>query len=110
MFDRKGRLFIERTEETDEDMIMMSALEAGAEDIESSENGFEIVTETADFLQVKEALEEDGIEFISAEIEMIPSMYTPIPEGSEEDFEKMLEMLEDDDDVQDVYHNAAEED
>lgn len=108
MFDRKGRLFIERTEETDEDMIMLAALEAGAEDIESTEDGFEIVTEPSDFLQVKEALEEDGIEFISAEIEMIPSMYNDIPEGSEEDFEKMIEALEDDDDVQDVYHNASE--
>lgn len=109
MFERKGRLFIERTEDIDEDMIMLAALEAGAEDIESTEDGFEIVTETADFLQVKEALEEDGIEFISAEIEMIPSMLNDIPEGSEEDFEKMLEALEDDDDVQDVYHNASEE-
>ncbi|MCZ2259845.1 YebC/PmpR family DNA-binding transcriptional regulator [Sporosarcina sp. G11-34] len=108
MFDRKGRLFIERTEDTDEDMIMLAALEAGAEDIESSEDGFEIVTEAADFLEVKEALEKDGIEFISAEIEMIPSMYNDIPEGSEEDFEKMIEALEDDDDVQDVYHNASD--
>lgn len=109
MFDRKGRLFIERTEDTDEDMIMLAALEAGAEDIDSTEDGFEIVTEAADFLEVKEALEKDGIEFISAEIEMIPSMYNDIPEGSEEDFEKMIEALEDDDDVQDVYHNASDE-
>lgn len=109
MFDRKGRMFIERTEDTDEDMIMLAALEAGAEDIDSTEDGFEIVTEAADFLEVKEALEKDGIEFISAEIEMIPSMYNEIPEGSEEDFEKMIEALEDDDDVQDVYHNASEE-
>jgi len=109
MFDRKGRMFIERTEDTDEDMIMLAALEAGAEDIDSTEDGFEIVTEAADFLEVKEALEKDGIEFISAEIEMIPSMYNDIPEGSEEDFEKMIEALEDDDDVQDVYHNASED-
>lgn len=109
MFDRKGRMFVERTEDTDEDMIMLAALEAGAEDIDSTEDGFEIVTEAADFLEVKEALEKDGIEFISAEIEMIPSMYNDIPEGSEEDFEKMIDALEDDDDVQDVYHNASDE-
>ncbi|AOV07620.1 YebC/PmpR family DNA-binding transcriptional regulator [Sporosarcina ureilytica] len=108
MFDRKGRLMIERTEDTDEDMIMLAALEAGAEDIESSEEGFEIITEAADFLQVKNELEESGIEFVSADIEMIPSMHTAIPEESEEQFEKMLDMLEDDDDVQNVYHNAAE--
>lgn len=107
MFDRKGRLFIERTEDTDEDMVMLSALEAGAEDIESSEDGFEIVTAPSDFLQVKESLEEEGIEFISAEIEMIPSMHTDLSGENEEKFEKMIEMLEDDDDVQDVYHNAS---
>lgn len=106
MFTRKGRLMIERTEETDEDMIMMAALEAGADDIESTEEGFEIVTEPSDFLQVKEMLEEEGIDFVSAEIEMIPSMYTEVSEENEEDFENMLEALEDDDDVQNVYHNA----
>ncbi len=58
---------------------MMAALEAGADDIESTEEGFEIVTQPTDFLTVKEALEAEGIEFISAEIEMIPSMYTELP-------------------------------
>lgn len=106
MFERKGRLMIERTEETDEDMIMLTALEAGAEDIESSEDGFEIITEAADFLQVKNELEEAGIEFLSADIEMVPSMHTAISEENEEQFENMLDMLEDDDDVQSVYHNA----
>lgn len=110
MFDRKGRLFIERTENTDEDAVMMAALEAGADDIESTEDGFEIVTTPSDFLQVKEALETDGIEFISAEIEMIPSMYTAIVEENVEKFEKMIDMLEDDEDVQDIYHNAGEQD
>ena len=106
MFDRKGRLFIERTTETDEDTVMMAALEAGAEDIESTEEGFEIVTNPTDFLQVKESLEDEGIKFISAEIEMIPSMYTEINKENEEKFDKMIDMLEDDDDVQDVYHNV----
>ncbi|MFD1927313.1 YebC/PmpR family DNA-binding transcriptional regulator [Sporosarcina siberiensis] len=108
MFERKGRLFIERTDDTDEDTVMMAALEAGAEDIQSTDEGFEIVTAAVDFLQVKESLEAEGIEFISAEIEMIPTMYTEISEENEEKFEKMIDMLEDDDDVQDVYHNAGE--
>lgn len=106
MFDRKGRILIERTEDTDEDMIMLTALEAGAEDIESSEEGFEIFTEPADFLQVKTELEEAGIELASADIEMVPSMHTAISEENEEQFERMIEILEDDDDVQAVYHNA----
>ncbi|MFJ7933548.1 YebC/PmpR family DNA-binding transcriptional regulator [Sporosarcina sp. NPDC096371] len=108
LFDRKGRLFIERTDDTDEDAVMMAALEAGADDIESTEEGFEIVTQPSDFLTVKEALEAEGIDFISAEIEMIPSMYTELSADNQELFDKMLEALEDDDDVQDIYHNASE--
>lgn len=108
LFERKGRLFIERTDRTDEDAVMMAALEAGADDIESTEEGFEIVTQPSDFLTVKEALEAEGIKFISAEIEMIPSMYTELNGENLEKFERMIDMLEDDDDVQDVYHNAAE--
>jgi YebC/PmpR family DNA-binding regulatory protein len=110
MFDRKGRLFIERTDSTDEDTVMMAALDAGADDIDSTEDGFEIVTPPSDFLTVKEALEAEGIEFISAEIEMIPSMFTALSEEDDEQFEKMLEVLENDDDVQDVYHNVEERD
>lgn len=108
MFDRKGRLFIERTDSTDEDTVMMAALEAGADDIESTEEGFEIVTQPSDFLTVKEALEAEGIVFISAEIEMIPSMYTELSADNEELFDRMIDALEDDDDVQDVYHNVSE--
>lgn len=106
MFERKGRIMIERTEETDEDMIMLAALEAGAEDIESSEEGFEIITEAADFLQVKNELEEADIELLSADVEMVPSMHTAIAEENEEQFESLIDALEDDDDVQSVYHNA----
>lgn len=108
MFDRKGRMLIERTEETDEDMIMLTALEAGAEDVDASDEGFEILTEPADFLEVKSALEAAGIELASADIEMVPSMHTAVSEENEEQFERMLDILEDDDDVQSVYHNAAE--
>ncbi|WP_421102775.1 YebC/PmpR family DNA-binding transcriptional regulator [Sporosarcina psychrophila] len=110
MFDRKGRLFIERTDSTDEDAVMMAALEAGADDIESTVDGFEIITQPTDFLTVKETLEAEGIEFISADIEMIPSMYTVLSEDAEEQFEKMLEVLENDEDVQDIYHNAEDQD
>ena len=92
MFDRKGRLFIERTDSTDEDTVMMAALEAGADDIESTEEGFEIVTQPSDFLTVKEALEAEGIVFISAEIEMIPSMYTELSADNEELFDKMIDI------------------
>lgn len=108
MFERKGRLFIERIDDTDEDTVMMAALEAGADDITSTEEGFEIVTQPSDFLTVKEALEAEGIVFISAVIEMVPSMYSELNGDTLEKFERMIDILEDDDDVQDVYHNAAE--
>lgn len=108
MFDRKGRLFIERTDSTDEDVVMMAVLEAGADDIESTEEGFEIITQPSKFLPVKMALEAEGIVFIAAEIEMIPSMYTELSTDNEELFDKMIEALENDDDVQDIYHNASE--
>ena len=108
LFERKGRLFIERTEETDEDAVMLAALEAGADDIVSTEDGFEILTEPSEFSNVKEALEEEDLEFISAEVDMVPSVYAELNAGQEEQFLSMIDALEDDDDVQDVYHNAGD--
>lgn len=108
LFNRKGRLFVERTMETDEEAIMLAALEAGAEDIESTEEGFEIITEPSGFMEVKEAMEADGIEFISAEVDMIPTIYTELQGDHADQFEKMIDALEDDDDVQNIYHNASE--
>lgn len=108
LFERKGRLFIERTEETDEDAVMMAALEAGADDIVSAEEGFEILTEPSEFFNVKEALEAEEMEFISAEVDMVPSVYADLNEEQEEQFLNMIDALEDDDDVQNVYHNAGD--
>ncbi|ARD47019.1 YebC/PmpR family DNA-binding transcriptional regulator [Sporosarcina sp. P33] len=108
LFERKGRLFIELTEETDEDTVMMAALEAGAEDIVLTEEGFEILTEPSEFLTVKEALESENLSFISAEVDMIPSVYADLTDEQEEQFLNMIDALEDDDDVQNVYHNAGE--
>ncbi|MGE7543635.1 YebC/PmpR family DNA-binding transcriptional regulator [Sporosarcina newyorkensis] len=107
LFERKGRLFIERTAEIDEDAIMLLALEAGAEDILSTEDGFEILTEPSEFLTVKEALEAEAFTFVSAEVDMVPSVYAELSDEQEEQFEKMIDALEDDDDVQNVYHNAG---
>ena len=108
LFERKGRLFIERTAETDEDAVMMAALEAGADDIVSTEDGFEILTEPSEFLNVKEALEAEDMEFVSAEVDMVPSVYADLNEEQEEQFLNMIDALEDDDDVQNVYHNAGD--
>ncbi|MFD0943489.1 YebC/PmpR family DNA-binding transcriptional regulator [Savagea faecisuis] len=106
MFNRKGRIMIERTDDMDEDTVMMTALEAGAEDIESSEDGFEIVTEPGELIAVKEALEAEGFEFASSEVEMIPNLYVELSGEPAEQFQQLIDALEDDDDVQDVFHNA----
>ena len=106
MFQEKGEIIIEK-EDKDEDEIMMIALDAGAEDFSSDEEEVFVVTTTPeDFGKVREALEAAGIEFLEACVKMIPDTYTEINEADAKKFQKMLDLLEDDDDVQDVYHNA----
>ncbi len=106
MFDKKGVLVLERTADTDEDTVMMAALEAGAEDVVAEKEAFEITTDPAGFSQVRETLEAGGLEFASAELQMIPQNYvTPDAENAVK-IQKMLDMLDDNDDVQNVWHNA----
>jgi YebC/PmpR family DNA-binding regulatory protein len=106
MFAKKGQIIIERTEAMDEDEIMMIALEAGAEDFNAEEEMFEIITAVETFGAVREVLEGAGFEFASAELTMIPDNMTPISMEGAVKVQKLIDMLEDDDDVQDVYHNA----
>ena len=105
MFQEKGEIVIEK-EDKDEDEIMMLALDAGAEDFASEEEVFIVTTTPEDFGTVREALEAEGIEFLEADVKMIPDTYTEIDEDDAKKFQKMLDLLEDDDDVQEVYHNA----
>lgn len=109
-FDKKGVIIIERGE-LDEDTVMMQALEAGAEDFQADEETFEIYTAPDDFSAVREALENLGYSFIEAEVEMVPQNYISLEK--EEDMaqmRKLLDGLEDDDDVQAVWHNWENED
>ena len=107
MFDEKGVLVIERTPGMDEDEMMMIALEAGAEDVKAEEDVFEIYTAPADFSAVREELEKQGLAFLSAEVNKIPQNTVAITDPDTlKDVQKLLEMLEDNDDVQNVYHNA----
>ena len=109
-FDKKGVIIMERGE-LDEDTVMMQALEAGAEDFQADENTFEIYTTPEDFSAVREALETLGYSFIEAEIEMVPQNYITLEK--EEDMaqmRKLLDNLEDNDDVQAVWHNWENED
>lgn len=105
MFQEKGEIVIEK-EDKDEDEIMMLALDAGAEDFASEEEVFIITTTPEEFGQVREALEAEGLEFLDASVKMIPDTYTAINEDDAKKFQKMLDLLEDDDDVQEIYHNA----
>ena len=110
MFDEKGVIIIDNEEgELDEDTVMMDALDAGAEDFSPQDGCFEILCDPTAFAAVRDALEEKGYRFASAEVEKIPQ--TTVTLTDEKDIQmmgKLIDMLEDNDDVQNVYHNWAE--
>lgn len=109
MFDEKGQIMIEKDDDIDGDELEMTAIEAGAEDIITEDEGYEIITAPEDFSAVREALEAAGIPMAEAEITMIPQTYTELTD--EDDIKKMtklLDLLDEDDDVKNVYHNWDE--
>ncbi|MBQ8313432.1 MAG: YebC/PmpR family DNA-binding transcriptional regulator [Clostridia bacterium] len=107
MFDEKGVLVVERTPGSDEDEMMMLALDAGAEDMKAEEDVYEIYTSPADFSAVREALEQQGLSFLSAEVNKIPQNTVSVDDPDTlKNIQKLLDMLDDNDDVQNVYHNA----
>ena len=110
MFDEKGRIIIDKEDfEMDADNLMMLALDAGAEDFSDEEDCFEIITSPEDFSAVREALEKEGIEMAEADITEIPQNYVEVTdEENIKCLQRILDLLEDDDDVQDVYHNWDE--
>ena len=105
MFDRRGQIVIE-AEGLDEDTVMEDALEAGAEDFNFDGDVFEIDTDPNEMGKVRDALEEKGYTFLSAEVAYVPQTTTVIddPEAAEK-MEKLIDMLEDNDDVQEIWHN-----
>lgn len=108
MFNKKGVIVVER-EGLDEDTVMSDALEAGASDFAADGDVFEISTDPADFSGVREDLESKGYTFVSAEVEMVPDTYTKIEDPEVViKMQKMLDLLEDNDDVQNVWHNWDE--
>ena len=112
MFDKKGQMIVAKEEcDKDADELMMMALDAGAEDFNEEDDCYEITTAPDDFDAVNEALTNDGITFASAEVTMIPQTYGELT--SEDDLKKMrriLALLDEEDDVQNVYHNWDEPD
>ncbi len=110
MFDKRGQIIIDKEEyETDADELMMLALDAGAEDFSEEEDSYEILTDPDTLEEVRSALEKEGVPMISAEVTMIPQNYVELKdETAIKNLQKTLDLLEDDDDVQNVYHNWDE--
>jgi len=106
MFDRKGQILVASGDGVSEDELMDTALEAGAEDFIAEEEGYEVVTAPEDFNAVRDELKAKGYEFLSADIKMIPQMTSKLTEEDQlKMMDKLIDMLEEDDDVQDIYHN-----
>ena len=110
MFDKRGQIIIDREEcDLEADDLMMTALDAGAEDFGEEEDSFEILTNPDSFEEVRKALEDAGIPMMSAEVTMIPQNYVALTdESAVKSLQKILDILDDDDDVQAVYHNWDE--
>ncbi|MGI6335451.1 MAG: YebC/PmpR family DNA-binding transcriptional regulator [Clostridiales bacterium] len=104
-FSQKGVLVVDR-EGHEEDELMLLALDAGAEDFEALDDVYEITTSPDEFSAVREALEAQGLEFLSAEVEMVPQNTVTLDKDEDiQSMEKMIELLEDNDDVQNIWHN-----
>ena len=103
MFDRKGQIVFD--EENDFDTIFEAALEAGAEDVKEEDGIIEVVTDPTDFENVRIALENQELKFQSAEVTMIPQNMNPVEGKQAESLMKMIDVLEDNDDVQNVFAN-----
>ena len=109
MFNKKGVIVIERaTANMEEEELMMLALDAGAEDFEASEEVYEITTDPSDFTAVREKLEEAGLSFLEAEVQMVPTTTVALDEAGQEKMERLIDRLDELDDVMNVYHNWEE--
>ncbi len=103
MFNKKGVIIADKS--MDEDDLMMTALDAGAEDVQADEDVYEIYTAPADLYTVSDKLKEAGVNVLSADIDMIADNEID-PSAHTQSIEKLIDMLEELDDVQNVYHNA----
>jgi UPF0082 protein cbei_4222 len=106
MFESKGVLDIEKTDKMDDDEMMMTALDAGADDFSVDGNVYEVLTSPENFNTVRDALEAKGYSFVRSEIDRIPNMTVDLDDEAAEKIIRMLDLFDDNDDVQNVYHNA----
>ena len=106
MFSKKGVIVIEKEGcPVDEEELMMLALDGGAEDFKTEEEVYEVVTDPSSFTEVSEKLQAEGITFLEASVQMVPSTTVALDDTASEKMEKMIERLEELDDVMNVYHN-----
>lgn len=111
MFDRKGYIVIDcSTTDADEDQVLLDVMDAGGDDLETSDDAFEIYTDPKQFTAVRDALEKAGYKLANAELTMIPQNTTPVPADKKEQFSHLIDALEDNDDVSNVYTAAADDD
>ena len=111
MFDRKGYIVIDRsTTDADEDQVLLDVMDAGGDDLETNDDAFEIYTDPKQFTAVRDALEKAGYKLANAELTMIPQNTTPVPADKKEPFSHLIDALEDNDDVSNVYTAAADDD
>ncbi len=110
MFDQKGQIIVDKEEcEMDPDELMMTALDAGAEDFSEEDDCYEIYTAPDDFSKVRESLEDAGIPMADASVTMVPQTWVELSDpDSVKYLQRTLDLLDDDDDVQAVYHNWDE--
>ena len=109
MFEKKGIIVIEKEGcSLSEDDLMMLAIESGAEDFSSEEEVYEITTAPADFTQVTEELSKNNLTFLEAGVQMVPSTYVSLDESGAEKMQRLIDNLEDLDDVLEVFHNWEE--
>ena len=109
LFSNKGVMVIDKAEcKMSEDDLMLLAVESGAEDFQTEEEVYEITTAPENYSEVREKLEAEGIEFLEAEVQMVPSTYIALDEKGAERMQRLLDMLDELDDVAEVYHNWEE--
>lgn len=106
LFSRKGIIIIPKGVGMSEDDVMMHALEAGADDTVTYDTYYEVITTPENFESAKEYFEQNNVQVDSAEVELIPANYLTLPEEKMGSFLKLIDSLEDNDDVQEVYHNV----
>jgi len=111
MFDEVGQIMVEKSAAVDEDELTLLALDAGASDFVAEDEGYTITTTPAAFSAVRAVLEDAGITMVSAEVEMVPQTYASLTDAEDiKKMHKLLDLLDEEDDVQEVYHNWENED